>query len=271
VVLHNDNGSIAQRRTNHSKQTNKPPLLFDCVEPGGSQFLEREFEILKESPCLGARKRPGSSEILETQEFRSKIGSCNVRKTTELQQLCVSLEQFGLPSAIADLNEQRFIAWNAIFLEQTGFSGAEITTLTVGKTIATSDPAIILPGGVEKFAPGLLPCVVRGAMHLSVLPGYVQRSPDGLAHILLEPRQNLSGRDFQHGQLFGQEKERIRMRQVFHQDVSSPILAAIFAIATAKDAAKTASVSDSLQKASDLLTGTLEAMGAALEGKESRS
>jgi hypothetical protein len=207
-------------------------------------------------------------ETLETQEFRSKIESCNVRKTTELHELCAGLEQFGLPSAIADLNGQRFIAWNAIFLEQTGFSEAEITTLTVGKTIATTDPAIISPGGVEKFAPGLLPCVVRRAMNLRVLPGYVQRSPEGLAHILLESGQTLSGRDFQHGELFGQEKERIRMRQVFHQDVSSPILAAIFAIAAAKDAAKTASVSEPLQKASDLLTGTLEAMSAALEGKE---
>jgi hypothetical protein len=207
-------------------------------------------------------------EILETQEFRSKVESCNVRNTTEWQQLCFGLEQFGLPSAIADLNEQRFIAWNAIFLEQTGFSGTEISTLTVAKTIATSDPAIISPGGVEKYAPGLLPCVVRGAMNLSVLPGYVQRSQEGLAHILLEPSQTLSGRDFQHGELFGQEKERMRMRQVFHEEVSSPILAAIFAIATAKDAAKTASLLESLQKASDLLTGTLEAMGAALEGKE---
>ena len=194
-----------------------------------------------------------------------------MRKTTELQELCAGLEQFGLPSAIADLNEQCFIAWNAIFLEQTGFSEAEITTLTVGKTIVTSEPDIISPGGVEKFALGLFPCVVRRAMNRSVLPGYVQRSREGLAHILLEPRQTLSGRDFQHGELFGQENERIRMRQVFHQDVSSPILAAIFAIAAAKDAAKNASVSESLQKASDLLTGTLEAMGAALEGKEASS
>jgi hypothetical protein len=207
-------------------------------------------------------------EILETQRFRRKVESSNVRKMTELQELCAGLEQFGLPSAIADLNEQRFIAWNASFLEQTEFSGLEITTLTVGKTVVTADPATISPSGAEKLPTGLVPCVVRGGTPLKVLPGFVQRSREGLAHILLEPSRTFAGRDFQHGELFGREKERIRMREVFHQEVSSPILAAIFAIATAEDAAQGRSVSESLQKASDLLTSTLEAMSAALEGKE---
>jgi hypothetical protein len=192
-----------------------------------------------------------------------------VQNAVKLQELCTGLEQFGLPSAIANLNEQRFVAWNAIFLEQTGFSGTELSMLTVGSTIVLTDSTILEAGGTEKYSPRLIPCVVRAAPGLSVVPGYIQRSQDGFAHIILGPTQSISERDFQYWELVGREKERIRIRQIFHDDVFSPILTAVFAIAAAKDATNTAEQTEFLQRASDLLTSTFEIVGAALQGKES--
>jgi hypothetical protein len=52
-------------------------------------------------------------------------------------------------------------------------------------------------------------------------------------------------------------------------DVFSPILTAVFAVAAAKDATNTAEQTEFLQRASDLLTSTFELVGAALQGKES--
>jgi hypothetical protein len=186
-----------------------------------------------------------------------------------MQGLCTGLQQFRLPSAIANLNGQRFVAWNAIFLEQTGFSGAEISMLNVGSTIALTDSTILQPGGTENYSPGLIPCVVRAALGLSGLPGYIQRSQDGFAHIILVPTHSFSERDFRYWELVGREKERIRIRQIFHDDAFSPILTAVFAIAAAKDATNTAEQTEFLQRASDLLTNTFEVVGAALEEKDS--
>jgi hypothetical protein len=192
-----------------------------------------------------------------------------VQNTVKLQELCTGLEQFGLPSAIANLNKQRFVAWNAIFLKQTGFSEAEISMLNVGSTVVLSDSTILEPGGTEKYSPGLIPCVVRAALGLSVLPGYIQRSEDGFAHIILGPTQSISESDFQYWELVGREKERVRIQQIFHDAVFSPILTAVFAIAAAKDATNAAEQTEFLQRASDLLTSTFEVVGAALEGKVS--
>jgi hypothetical protein len=55
---------------------------------------------------------------------------------------------------------------------------------------------------------------------------------------------------FQYWELVGREKERIR--QIFHDDVFSPILTAVFAITAAKDATNTAQQTEFLQRASDL-------------------
>jgi hypothetical protein len=82
-----------------------------------------------------------------------------VQNSVNLQELCTGLEQFGLPSAIANLNEQRFVAWNAILLEQTRFSGTEISMLAVGSTIVLTDSTILEAGRTEKYSPGLIPCV----------------------------------------------------------------------------------------------------------------
>jgi hypothetical protein len=141
--------------------------------------------------------------------------------------------------------------------------------LTAGSTIVLTDSTILKDGVTEKYSPRLIPCVVRAAPGLSVVPGYIQRSQDGFAHIILGPTQSISERDFQYWELVGREKERIRIRQIFHDDVFSPILTAVFAIAAGKDATNTAEQTEFLQRASDLLTSTFEIVGAALQGKES--
>jgi hypothetical protein len=64
--------------------------------------------------------------------------------------------------------------------------------------------------------------------------GWLHPSQDGFARIIPESTQSISERDFQYWELVGREKERIRIRQIFHDDVFSSILTAVFSIAAAK-------------------------------------
>jgi len=187
----------------------------------------------------------------------------------QLQGLCTGLERLGLPSAIADLNEQRFVAWNAVFLEQADFSESEMSMVTVSSTIVVTNSTILNAGGPGKYSAGLIPCIVRAALVCSVAPGYIQRSQDGFLHIILGSSRSITERDFEYLELVGREKERIRIQQIFHDDVFSPILTAVFAITAAKDATNAAEQTEFLQNASDLLISTFEMVGAALEGKDS--
>jgi hypothetical protein len=123
---------------------------------------------VKRAPASFAQKAI-SNQPFQGHLPRARKHNLRRRNAVKLQELCTGLEQFGVPSAIANLNEQRFVAWNAIFLEQTGFSEAEISMLNVGSTVVLSDSTILGPGGTEKYSPGLIPCVVRAALGLSVL------------------------------------------------------------------------------------------------------
>jgi hypothetical protein len=73
---------------------------------------------------------------------------------------------------------------------------------------------------------------------------------------------------FEQTRLAAQEKERIRIMKMLHDEVSSPMLAVIFAIAAQDDLeARAVPQPGSLKKASELLTDALEKMAEALELK----
>jgi hypothetical protein len=186
----------------------------------------------------------------------------------ELLQLCGQLEQFGLPRAIVDFDKNRFVAWNKSFVEQTGYSDSEIRQISPKHVVLQGASNFPLARENEEIGAEFSAGAVRTATQARVVPAYVAKSKMNLGYIMLQPVELATGPDAEMGEVVGQEKERIRIMKAFHDEVSSPILGAIFAIAKAKNEleSKDSAEPQDLEKASSLLSNALEKMGEALEG-----
>jgi signal transduction histidine kinase len=185
---------------------------------------------------------------------------------SQLQRLCEKLDEFGLARAIADFNSGHFVGWNKTFLQQTGYSVSEIQVL---------NPDDLIVQGISTFPSTrngdpteFRACAIRGVSEPRVFPGFVAKSSQNLAYVMLQPNSSQS-LVFEQMELAAQEKERLRITTMFHDEVSSPILAAIFAIAIAKDELESNPTpkNENLERASDLLSGALEKMGEVLDPK----
>jgi hypothetical protein len=188
----------------------------------------------------------------------------------ELLQLCGNLEQFGLPRAIVDFDKNRFIAWNKSFVEQTGYSDSEIRQVSPKHIVLQGTSNFPLSKENEADGAEFSAGAVRTATEERVVPAYVAKSKANLGYVMLQPVELATGPDAEMGEVVGQEKERIRIMKAFHDEVSSPILGAIFAIAKAKNEleVKDSAEPKDLEKASSLLSNALEKMGEALEGSK---
>lgn len=79
-----------------------------------------------------------------------------------------------------------------------------------------------------------------------------------------------SSAQFEQGRLVGRQEERARIIKLFHDEVSSTMMAALFAVESAKNAleAQNLPVVLELEKASELLSEAVEKTGDVLEGKK---
>jgi signal transduction histidine kinase len=78
---------------------------------------------------------------------------------------------------------------------------------------------------------------------------------------------------FEQGRLVGQEQERVRIVQCFHDAVSSGMLAALFKIQVAKEILDSASLPEAgpVAQASEMLSEAIEKMDEVLEEKRKAS
>jgi hypothetical protein len=193
-----------------------------------------------------------------------------MKVASQLQHLCEKLDEFGLARAIADFNSSHFVGWNKTFLQQTGYSVPEIQALDPGDLIVqgASTFSSTRNGDPTEFRA----CAVRGVSEPGVFPGFIAKSSQNLAYVMLQSGSSQSLL-FEQMELAAQEKERIRITTMFHDEVSSPILAAIFAIAIAKDQLESNPTpkNENLERASDLLSGALEKMSEVLDPKAANS
>jgi signal transduction histidine kinase len=75
--------------------------------------------------------------------------------------------------------------------------------------------------------------------------------------------------EFEQGRLMGEQEERARIIKLFHDEVSSTMIAALFAVEAAKNALDAQNLPEvqELEKASEVLTEAVEKTADVLEGR----
>jgi hypothetical protein len=190
--------------------------------------------------------------------------------TADMQKLCVHLNEFALPRAIADFERQRFVAWNTRFLARTGYSEEEIKTLDLGKAILQGDSVLFPPDEGNNPSAEFVALAVRVPGETAAVPGHLVRSKGNLGYLMLSDIEPTASTKFKQGRLVGQEQERVRILQMFHDEVSSGILGALFTIQMAKERLESSHLSEAgpVAEASEMLSEAVEKMGDVLEGKK---
>jgi hypothetical protein len=189
---------------------------------------------------------------------------------TEMQKLCDSLNQFALPRAIVDFNTQRFVVWNARFLARTGYSDEEIKTLDPGKAILLGDSVSLPPDEGNNPTAEFVALAVRVPTKAAAVAGHLVRSKGNFGYLMLHDIEPSTSTKFEQGRLVGQEQERQRIVQTFHQEVSSGMLGALFRIELAKEKLESADLPEAepVAQASELLSEAVEKIGEVLEGEK---
>jgi hypothetical protein len=189
---------------------------------------------------------------------------------TEMQKLCDSLNQFALPRAIVDFNTQRFVVWNARFLARTRYSDEEIKTLDPGKAILLGDSVSLPPDEGNNPTAEFVALAVRVPTKAAAVAGHLVRSKGNFGYLMLHDIEPSTSTKFEQGRLVGQEQERQRIVQTFHQEVSSGMLGALFRIELAKEKLESADLPEAepVAQASELLSEAVEKIGEVLEGEK---
>jgi signal transduction histidine kinase len=187
----------------------------------------------------------------------------------ELQELSSWIKNSSLPRAIADFSNQRFIAWNTTFLERTGYSEGRIKAIKPEEIIVLSDSRFPLPSDNGQFSAEFMVCAVKTTSPSPALAGHVVKSAGRFGYLMLRDVESNST-EFEQGRLVGQQEERARMVKSFHDEVSSTMMAALFAVESAKNTLEEQSLPalEPLEKASELLSEAVEKIADVLEGQK---
>jgi hypothetical protein len=186
----------------------------------------------------------------------------------EPQQLSAWLNRSALPRAIADFQGQYFVSWNAAFLERTGYSEVRIRAIRPEQIIVLSDVRFPLPNGSGLSSAEFVQCAVRTTLQPAALPGHILKA-SGFGYIMLHGVEPSASVEFEEARLVGQEEERARLVQMFHDEVSPAMLGAIFAVESIKEVMQTQNLpqAETAVRASELLTEAVEKLSDVLEGK----
>jgi hypothetical protein len=176
-----------------------------------------------------------------------------------LQEFCAVLNEFALPRAIVDFERRSFVAWNSRFLEQTGYSDDEIKSAKPEELLTLSESWFPLSDEKEGQTVKYVSCAARRPFNADPAPGYVVRSHDKIGYVMLETFDSPSVK-FEQGRIAGRQEERNRIKKAFHEEVSSPIIAALFLVEAAKSELEAAGSpqAEAVSKASDILTEATE-------------
>jgi hypothetical protein len=187
----------------------------------------------------------------------------------EHQQFSNWIKTSSLPRAIADFTHQRFIAWNIIFLERTGYSETRIKAIKPEEIVVLGDARFPLPSDNGQSSAEFIVCAVKTTSRSAALPGHIVKSAGRFGYLMVHDAESNSA-EFEQGRLVGQQAERARIVKLFHDEVSSIMMAALFAVESAKNAleAQNLPAVQELEKASELLSEAVEKNADVLEGKK---
>jgi hypothetical protein len=173
--------------------------------------------------------------------------------TQNLQEFCAVLNEFALPRAIVDFERDAFVAWNAKFIEQTGYSEGEIKSAKPGELFTFAESWFPLSGEKGQTVE-FISSAAKRAFGADLAPAYVVRSHGKFGYVMLDAFDSTPAQ-FRQGHAAGRDEERNRIVQAYHEEVSSSMIAALFLIETAKSELEEADLpqAEAVSKASDML------------------
>lgn len=185
-------------------------------------------------------------------------------------QLHAWLNASSLPRAIADFREHSFVAWNSTFLKQTGYSESRIKVIKPEDIIVFGDLRFQLPSGSNYPAAEFITCAIRTTLRPAALSGHVVKSLGRLGYVMIHDASSVARAEVESARLAGHEEERARIVRMFHDEVSSTMLAVLFAIESAKDELEAQNLpqAETVAKASELLQEVVEKISEVLEDKK---
>jgi signal transduction histidine kinase len=184
----------------------------------------------------------------------------------EVAKLCAHLDEFALPRAVVDSSGKRFVGWNETFLKRTGFTEEELRDLEPEQIISESESAFSPADASENPDVKFYPVAVRAAKEVAAVPGYLVKSSGDFGYLMLEELDPNVSTTFEQGRLVGKEQQRARIAQMFHEEISSNLLAAIFKIHLVKQKLEASASPDAQQvaEASEILSEAIDKMVDAL-------
>lgn len=186
----------------------------------------------------------------------------------QLKRLCARLEEFAWPWAVVDYDNRRFVAWNKGFLDRTGYSADEIRVLEPRTIILLgSDTECAAPKEADDANTQFFAVAVRVANQTAAIPGYLATAKGRLCYLMLPDIAAIGSIEFQQGRLVGQEQERARIAQTFHDEVASEVLAAIFKIELARQKLESSESphAEVMSELSEVVSGAIEKIANILE------
>jgi signal transduction histidine kinase len=189
-----------------------------------------------------------------------------------LQKLCLHLNEFSLSRAIVDFDRKRFVAWNQRFLARTGYSEEEIKSIQPDKIVLESEGRFTNPQEGDNPSAEFVPVAVRTTTANAAEPGHLVRSRHNLGYLMLNEGSNVSG-EFEQGRLVGKEQERMRIVRMFHDEISSGMLGAVFKIHQAQEKLNSVNSpeAETVSEASELLSDAIEKMSAVMDDEKKSS
>jgi signal transduction histidine kinase len=188
----------------------------------------------------------------------------------EVAKLCDHLDEFALARAVVDSSGKRFVGWNKTFLTRTGFTQEELRALEPGQIISESESAFPPADALESSDVKFYPVAVRAAKEVAAVPGYLVKSSSDFGYLMLEELDPNVSTTFEQGRLVGKEQQRTRIAQLFHEELSSDLLAAVFKIHLVKQKLEASGSPNAQQvaEASEILSEAIDKMVDALGVQE---
>jgi hypothetical protein len=179
--------------------------------------------------------------------------------TENLQKLVTLLNEFSLPRAVVDFEQHSFVAWNSKFLEHTRFTENEMKSSKPEDLLTFGNSTLPLFEPREGRTVQYLTCTARRPFGADPAPGYVVKSDSRLGYVMLDLFAP-STAEFEQGRSVGRQEERDRIARLFHEEISSSMIAALFLIETAKSELGEADLpqKEAVTQASDILTDVTE-------------
>ena len=189
----------------------------------------------------------------------------------EAKAICDALDEFRLPRAIVHVEQDCFIAWNTSFQERTGYSADELQVAHLKDLIAIGEPDAQFAESEQHSLSGVqfARCTTRCSGQEHFATGYCAKREDGFMLIMVDVINPTTGA-IEDARIFGQQEERNRILQLFHDRVSSKLLVAAFEVQRAKVELEAKGLEEgrAVSKAAEKLNETIDEVVSILDPEE---